>query len=66
MDLDELLPRRNAGDALNALRHQDLDPLSLEELKHRISVLEAEIARTRAKLESASAFRSAADALFKR
>jgi len=66
MDLDELLPRRNADDPLSALRRQDLDPLSLDELKQRITVLEAEIHRTRAKLEAASSFRSAADALFKR
>lgn len=66
MDLDELLPRRNTEDALTALRREDLDPLSLDELQRRIDVLEAEIARTKAKLNSASTFRSAADALFKR
>ncbi|HLU91811.1 MAG TPA: DUF1192 domain-containing protein [Pedomonas sp.] len=66
MDLDELLPRRNADDPLSALRRQDLDPLSIDELKQRISVLEAEIDRTRSKLEAAATFRSAADALFKR
>ncbi|MCH8684744.1 DUF1192 domain-containing protein [Pedomonas mirosovicensis] len=66
MDLDELLPRRNVEDPLSALRREDLDPLSLDELKQRIRVLEAEIERTRAKLEAASSFRSAADALFKR
>ncbi|HEY4545739.1 MAG TPA: DUF1192 domain-containing protein [Pedomonas sp.] len=66
MDLDELMPRRNADDPLAALRREDLDRLSLDELKQRISVLEAEIDRTRAKLDSASTFRSAADALFKR
>lgn len=66
MDLEDLLPRRNADDPLAALRRQDLDPLSLDELKQRIAVLEAEIERTRAKLNSASSFRSAADSLFKR
>lgn len=66
MDIDELMPRRNADDPLAALRREDLDRLSLDELKQRISVLEAEIDRTRAKLDSASTFRSAADALFKR
>jgi len=60
------LPRRSADDPLSALRRQDLDPLSIDELKQRITVLEAEIARTRAKLDAASSFRSAADALFKR
>lgn len=66
MDLDELLSRRNADDPLSALRRQDLDPLSIDELNQRISVLEAEISRTRSKLEAATTFRSAADALFKR
>ena len=66
MDLDELMSRRKADDPLSALRREDLDPLSLDELKQRIAVLEAEIERTRAKLNSASTFRSAADALFKR
>lgn len=66
MDLEELMSRRNADDALSALRREDLDPLSLDELRQRIAVLEAEIERTRAKLNSASSFRSAADALFKR
>lgn len=66
MDLDELLPRRKPDDALTALRREDLDPLSVDELKMRISILEAEIERTRAKLNAASSFRAAADALFKR
>ncbi|MGK2284809.1 DUF1192 family protein [Pedomonas sp. V897] len=66
MDLDELLPRRSSDNALLALRREDLDPLSLDELRQRIQILEAEIERTRAKLEAASSFRSAADALFKR
>lgn len=66
MDLDDLLPRRNADSPLQALRQEDLDPLSLDELRQRIQILEAEIGRTRAKLEAASSFRSAADALFKR
>lgn len=66
MDLDELMPRRNADDPLSALRREDLDRLSLDELKQRIAVLEAEVDRTRAKLNAASTFRSAADALFRR
>lgn len=66
MDLDELLPQRSLDNPLTALRREDLDPLSLDELRQRIQVLEAEIERTRAKLEAASSFRSAADALFKR
>ena len=66
MDLDDLLPRRKPDDALVALSRQDLDPLSVDELAERIKLLEAEISRTRAKLEGAQSFRSAADALFKK
>lgn len=64
MDPEELLPRR-ADDPLTQLVRQDLDPLSVDELRARIAALEAETARTRAKLDSATSFRSAADALFR-
>lgn len=66
MDLDDLMPRRKPDDVLIALARQDLDPLSVEELEARIVVLESEIARTRAKLEGARSFKSAADALFRK
>ncbi len=66
MDLDDLLPRRAGDDALAALARQDLDPLSVDELDARIAALTAEIDRTRAKLEGARSFRSAADSLFKK
>ena len=66
MDVDDLLPRRKPDDTLTALARQDLDPLSVDELAERIAALEAEIARTRAKLDGARSFRSAADALFKK
>lgn len=65
MDLDDLLPRRK-DDHLAALAKQDLDPLSVDELDARIAALQAEIERTRAKLEGARSFRSAADSLFKK
>ena len=65
MDLDDL-PRRKPDDALVALGRQDLDPLSVDELAERIQLLEAEVARTRAKLQGAQSFRSAADSLFKK
>ncbi len=65
MDPDDLLPAR-PDDPLRLLARQDLDPLSVAELKTRIAALEAEIARTRAKLEGASRHRSAADALFRK
>lgn len=66
MDLDDLMPRRKPDEALTALARQDLDPLSVDELAARIEALEAEIARTRAKLDGAKSFRSAADSLFKK
>jgi uncharacterized small protein (DUF1192 family) len=62
MDADEPRP----ADPLVLLRRQDLDPLSVAELEDRIAALEAEIARTRGKLAGATAFKSAADALFRR
>lgn len=65
MDLDEHLPRR-ADDPLRLLAREDLDRLSVAELDARIAALEAELARTRAKREGASRFRSAADALFRK
>ncbi len=62
MDDDPL--RRS--DTLSALTTEDLDRHSAHELEARIAALEAEIVRTRAKLEQAGATRSAADALFRR
>lgn len=53
-------------DALAALLRQDLDPLSLAELDARATALEAEIARTRRKIDQASDQRASADALFRR
>ena len=65
MDLDELFPDRPA-DPLTLLVRQDLDPLSVEELEKRIAALEGEIARVRAKIESAVNHRASADALFRK
>lgn len=64
--MDEELPARRADDVLAALVRQDLDRLSVVELDDRIATLESEVARTRAKRDGASKFRSAADELFKR
>jgi len=66
MDLDELMPRRTGDDPLAALARQDLDPLSVDELDARIAALQAEIERTRSKLDGARSFRSVADSLFKK
>lgn len=65
MDPEDLLSKRPET-PLAQLRREDLDRLSVDELGARIEVLEAEIARTKAKRDSATAFRSAADSLFKR
>lgn len=65
MDLDEFAPRPKQ-DALAGLQRQDLDPLSVDELHERIAVLEAEIARTRAKIDKAVNQRASADALFRK
>lgn len=65
MDLDEI-PAGRPGDPLTLLQKQDLDPLSVEELKARIAALEAEITRTRKHSEAAVQHRSIADELFRR
>jgi uncharacterized small protein (DUF1192 family) len=65
MDAEDLLPRKK-DDALAQLICEDLDRLSVEELDTRIALLEAEVARCKSKRDSASKFRSAADALFKK
>lgn len=65
MDLDELFPDK-PDDPLTLLTRQDLDPLSVEELHARIAILEAEIARVKAKLESSVNFRATAESLFKK
>ena len=65
MDLDELFPDK-PKDPLTQLTRQDLDPLSVDELHARIAVLEAEIARVRARIDNAVNFRASADAIFRK
>ncbi len=65
MDIEDFLSKRPES-LLAQLRREDLDPLSVDELGDRIEMLEAEIERTKAKRASASAFRSAADSLFRK
>jgi uncharacterized small protein (DUF1192 family) len=65
MDLDELFPDK-PDDPLKLLAKQDLDPLSVDELEARIALLEAEIARVKAKREQSVNFRASADDLFKK
>ena len=65
MDLDELFPSK-PDDPLVALAKQDLDPMSIEELKLRIEALKAEIGRVEAHIQRVETHRSAAEELFKR
>jgi uncharacterized small protein (DUF1192 family) len=51
---------------LDQLARQDLDPLSVAELNHRIAALEQEIARTKAKISAAVNHRATAEALFRK
>jgi uncharacterized small protein (DUF1192 family) len=64
MDADDLFPK-SVNDPLVALQRQDLDPLSVEELKARIVSLETEIARAKTKIEKAVNHRASAEGLFK-
>ena len=65
MDDDENLPR-NANDPVALLVKQDLDPLSVDELDQRISMLKSEINRCEAKKNFAVTHRASADNLFKK
>ena len=62
--LDEAAPRRTRGQLLAELAKEDLDLYAVEELQERIASLEAEIARTRDKLNRKQQGKAAADALF--
>lgn len=63
---DAAEPRRARGQTLVELSREDLDLFAVEELAERISLLQAEVERTRAQLGRKQAGRAAADALFKR
>ena len=65
MDMDDHSPT-GADDPLAALARQDLDPLSVHQLEARIAALEAEIARSRGRIERAVNHRASADRLFRR
>ena len=65
MDLDELFAKR-PDDPVVAVLKQDIDRLSVDELKERVEALRIEIARCEAKISFATNHRSAADALFKK
>jgi uncharacterized small protein (DUF1192 family) len=65
MDLEDLFPSK-PDDPLVALARQDLDPMSIEELKERIEALKAEIARVETHIQRVENDRSAAEELFKK
>jgi uncharacterized small protein (DUF1192 family) len=65
MDLEELFPSK-PDDPLVALAKQDLDPLSIDELKERIDALKAEVTRVEAHIHRVETHRSAAEELFKK
>ena len=65
MDLEELFPCK-PDDPVEALKKQDLDPMSIEELHIRIAALKEEIARIEAHIDRAETHRSAAEELFKK
>ena len=65
MDLDDLFPSK-PEDPLVALARQDLDPISIEELKERIAALKAEIERVETHIKRVEDHRSAAEELFKK
>jgi uncharacterized small protein (DUF1192 family) len=65
MDLEDLFPSK-PGDPVVELARQDLDPMSIEELKERIEALKAEIGRVEAHMQRAQTHRSAAEDLFKK
>lgn len=60
IELDELEPRKKKPPA------KDLTPFSVDELEDYIVGLQAEIERARAAIASKKAFRSGAEAFFKR
>ncbi len=64
MDVEDLLSKRPES-PLALLVREDLDRLSRDELEQRIAILKAEIERAEGRLASASAFRAAADSLFR-
>jgi uncharacterized small protein (DUF1192 family) len=64
MQDDEQPSRIGRDSALFSLVREDLDPYSVEDLRLRIEMLEAEAARSRAAMDAKKNRRSAADALF--
>jgi uncharacterized small protein (DUF1192 family) len=60
MIIDEEPRKRSAGHEIGC----DLSAISADELRHRITLLEAEITRIKAEIDSKEAGKRAADSLF--
>ncbi len=65
MDEDDFFTSK-PSDPLSLLVHQDLGPLSVDELGERIETLRGEIARVEQHLADTERHRSVADELFKK
>lgn len=65
MDFDENLPRRK-NDLLADLAREELDSLSVDELKERIEALKAEIIRTESRIAFSISHKAGAEALFRK
>lgn len=63
-ELSDKLRQLGRDSALFALVREDLDPYSVEDLRLRVELLEAEVKRARTAMESKKNRRSAAEALF--
>lgn len=62
--MDEDAPLR-PDDPVAVLQRQDIDRLSVDELDERVTALEAEIVRTKARKDYAVNHKASADALFR-
>jgi len=65
MDIEDLFSAK-PEEPLDMLVRQDLDPLSVEELRERIERLEGEIARVKAKLDGSISFRASVEDIFRK
>ena len=63
--MDEFEGERKSNNPLRELMTEDLDSLSVDELKDRVAALRSEIERAETKIAAKSASRSAAEAVFK-
>lgn len=65
MDSDEF-EGPEKGSALAGLANEDIDALSVDELRRRVALLRAEIERTEARIRFSADHKANADALFRK